>query len=53
MAVISPYTEPGSVSAKLFNHYSLLKTSERLLGLPLLGHAADSAVKSMTAAFHL
>jgi phospholipase C len=53
MAVVSPYTEPGSESAELFNHYSLLKTSERLLGLPLLGHAGDSAVKSMAPPFHL
>jgi phosphatidylinositol-3-phosphatase len=53
MAVISPYTKPGSVSGKLFNHYSLLKTSEELLGLSLLGHAADPRVKSMVAAFHL
>jgi phosphatidylinositol-3-phosphatase len=53
MAVVSPYTKPGSSSAKLFNHYSLLKTSEDLLGLPLLGHAADPRVKSMASAFHL
>jgi phospholipase C len=53
MAVISPYTRPGSASATLFNHYSLLKTSENLLSLPLLGHAADPQVKSMAPAFGL
>jgi hypothetical protein len=53
MAVLSPYTRPGSESSKLFNHYSLLKTSEELLGLPPLGHTTDSAVKSMAPAFHL
>lgn len=53
MAVVSPYVVPGTVSEKLFNHYSLLKTSEDLLGLPLLGHAADPKVKSMAPSFHL
>lgn len=52
MIVASPYTRPGSRSAKLFNHYSLLRTSEELLKLPLLGHATDSEVKSMAPAFH-
>jgi phospholipase C len=52
MVVASPYTQPGTVSAKLFNHYSLLKTDEKLLALPLLGHAADPQVKSMAPAFH-
>lgn len=53
MSVISSYVEPDMVSHKLYNHYSLLKTTEQLLGLPLLGHAADPKVKSMTSAFHL
>lgn len=53
MVVASPYTRPGTVSNQLFNHYSLLKTDEQLLGLPLLGHARDPQVKSMAAAFHL
>ena len=51
--VISPSTEPGTQSAVLFNHYSLLKTSEQLLGLPYLGNANDPAVTSMTNAFNL
>jgi hypothetical protein len=49
--VISPSTKPGTRSATLFNHYSLLRTAEQLLGLPLLGKAAS--YPSMVAAFHL
>ena len=49
--VISPSTKPGTRPATLFNHYSLLRTAEQLLGLPLLGHAAGSA--SMVSAFNL
>jgi hypothetical protein len=34
---------PGTKSDELFNHYSMLKTTEQLLGLDSrLGHAADS-----------
>jgi hypothetical protein len=51
--VASPYTQPGTQAAELFNHYSLLKTTERLLGLPLLGHANDTTVTSMAPAFDL
>jgi phosphatidylinositol-3-phosphatase len=49
--VISPSTPAGSTSATLFNHYSLLGTTEQLLGLPALGQA--SAYPTMTAAFNL
>ena len=49
--VISPSTKPGTKSAALFNHYSLLGTAEQLLGLPKLGLAAS--FPAMTAAFHL
>jgi phosphatidylinositol-3-phosphatase len=49
--VISPSTKPGTRSATLFNHYSLLRTAEELLGLPLLGNAAGAA--SMVPAFGL
>jgi phosphatidylinositol-3-phosphatase len=49
--VISPSTRPGTRSAKLFNHYSLLGTAEQLLGLPALGKAAS--FPTMTSAFHL
>jgi phosphatidylinositol-3-phosphatase len=49
--VISPSTRPGTRSAKLFNHYSLLGTTEQLLGLPALGKAAS--FPTMTSAFNL
>jgi hypothetical protein len=49
--VISPSTRPGTRSAKLFNHYSLLGTAEQLLGLPALGKAAT--FPTMTSAFNL
>jgi hypothetical protein len=50
---VSPSTRPGTVSDELFNHYSLLKTTEQLLHLPLLGHAKDPAVNSMLRPFRL
>ena len=49
--VISPSTPAGTTSGTFFSHYSLLATTEQLLGLPRLGQAASSA--TMTAAFHL
>ena len=49
--VISPTTPPGTVSAQSFDHYALLRTTEELLGLPLLGRAASAP--SMRTAFHL
>ncbi|HEX3956060.1 MAG TPA: alkaline phosphatase family protein, partial [Trebonia sp.] len=49
--VISPSTAAGSTSATMFSHYSLLATTEQLLGLPALGRAASAA--TMTAAFNL
>jgi hypothetical protein len=32
--VVSPSTRPGTVSSTLFNHYSLLRTTEEMLRLP-------------------
>ena len=49
--VISPTTPAGIISGTLFNHYSLLGTTEQLLGLPKLGQA--SSYPTMIAAFHL
>jgi phosphatidylinositol-3-phosphatase len=49
--VVSPSTPTGTTSSTLFNHYSLLMTTEQLLGLPLLGSAATS--NSMKTAFGL
>jgi hypothetical protein len=52
--VIAPTARPGSRSDTLFNHYSLLKTTEQLLGLPAtLGSAADPTTASMRTAFNL
>ena len=49
--VISPSTAAGTTSSTLFNHWSLLGTTEQLLGLPKLGKAATAA--SMVSAFNL
>jgi phospholipase C len=49
--VVSPSTRPDTRSPTLFNHYSLLGSTERLLGLPLLGRAASA--HSMLSAFNL
>jgi phospholipase C len=49
--VVSPSTSAGATSSTLFNHYSLLGTTEQLLGLPMLGQA--SAFPTMTSAFNL
>jgi hypothetical protein len=52
--VVSPTTTPGTRSGTAFNHYSLLKTTEELLGLgSYLAHAGDPGTTSMRAAFHL
>jgi phospholipase C len=49
--VISPSTPAGTRSGVFFTHYSLLRTTEEILGLPKLGQA--SSARSMAAAFHL
>jgi phosphatidylinositol-3-phosphatase len=49
--VVSPGTRRGTRSATAFDHYSLLRTTEEILGLPLLGEAAGAA--SMRGAFRL
>jgi hypothetical protein len=50
--VLSPYTRPGTVSRQAFNHYSLLRTTETLLGIrQKLGHAATAP--DMRTAFQL
>jgi phospholipase C len=49
--VISPSTKPGTKSGRLFNHYSLLRTTEQLLGRPALGDARRA--NSMRRAFGL
>jgi hypothetical protein len=50
--VVAPSVRPGNRSAAMFSHYSLLRTTEELIGLPgRLGQAATA--NSMAAAFHL
>jgi phospholipase C len=49
--VISPSTRAGTTSGAFFDHYSLLGTTEQLLGLPALGSAGSAP--SMAAAFGL
>lgn len=49
--IVSASTRAGSASGAVFNHYSLLRTAEDLLGLPPLGQAAVSA--SMAPVFGL
>lgn len=52
--VLSANTPPGTAASELFTHYSLLKTTEQLLGLhTMLGHAGDPGTLSMRPAFHL
>jgi hypothetical protein len=49
--VISPSTVPGTRSGRWFSHYSLLRTTEEMLGVPALREARRAA--SMRAAFNL
>jgi hypothetical protein len=49
--VIAPSVQPGTVVSTQFDHYSVLKTSEQLLGLPQIGMAKTAT--SMQARFNL
>jgi phosphatidylinositol-3-phosphatase len=49
--VVSPSTPKGIRSGTAFTHYSLLKTTEQMLGLSQIGNAAGAA--SMRSAFHI
>ena len=49
--IVAPTTPAGASSTAPFDHYSLLHTTEELLGLPYLGQAATAA--SMRSAFGL
>jgi hypothetical protein len=52
--VITATTAAGTRSGSAFNHYSLLKTTEQILGLTtFIGHAGDAGTASMRAAFHM
>jgi hypothetical protein len=49
--VISPSTPAGLTVSTRFDHYSMLRTTEDLLGLSAIGSAASAS--SMATAFHL
>src|SRR3954453_14365996 len=49
--VVAPTVRPGSAPTLRLNHYSLLRTTEEMLGLPLLGNAAHAS--SLRTSFHL
>ena len=49
--IVSPSTVPGTRSSVRFTHYSLLGTTEEMLGLPPLGRARQA--QSMRTAFNL
>jgi phospholipase C len=49
--VIGPSVPTGTKSTAALTHYSLLRTTEELLGLPAIGAAATAT--SMTSTFHL
>jgi phosphatidylinositol-3-phosphatase len=53
LIAISPSTRPGTQASDPFNHYSLLKTTEQMLGLGLLGHAGDPTTATMATPFNL
>jgi len=49
LLVIAPSVKPGTTASTPFSHYSLLRTTEEILGFPLLAKANDAA--SMRAAY--
>lgn len=49
--VVGPTVPPATRSGRAFTHYSLLRTTEQILGLPFLGSAATAP--SMRRDFHL
>jgi len=52
--VITPTTAAGARSGSAFNHYSLLKTAEQMLGpSTFIGHAGDAGTAGMRADFHM
>jgi hypothetical protein len=42
--LLSPFVKTKTKLARTFQNFSLLKSLERLFGVPLLGHAADQSV---------
>ena len=48
---IAPSVIPGTAAATAVNHYGLLRATEEMLGLPLLGNAAGAT--SLRTVFHI
>jgi hypothetical protein len=44
--MVSPCIKPGTVSKQSYNHYSLLRSTERNFKLPYLGYAAQAGLRS-------
>jgi phosphatidylinositol-3-phosphatase len=53
LIAIAPSVRSGTTSSGSFDHYSLLKTTQELLGLGVLGHEDEQSTASMVDAFHL
>jgi hypothetical protein len=49
--VIAPSVMPGTTTSTAVNHYGLLRATEEMLGLPLLGDAAGAT--SLRTVFHI
>jgi phosphatidylinositol-3-phosphatase len=47
--IVSPFVNAGTKTSEAFDTYSLLRSLERLFGVPLLGHAADQGVAELGA----
>jgi phospholipase C len=51
LIVVSPSTPPGTKVGAIYDHYSLLRTTEQLLGLTYLSRASDAS--SMASGFNV
>jgi hypothetical protein len=49
--VIAPSVIPGTSTSTAVNHYGLLRATEEMLGLPLLGNAAGAT--PLRTVFHI
>jgi hypothetical protein len=47
--LLSPFVRSGARVSSAYDEYSLLKSLERIFGVPLLGHAADPRVQEFDA----
>jgi chitodextrinase len=49
LIVVAPSVAPGATTAVTMNHYAVLRAVESMLGLPLLGAAADPSTPDLRA----